>query len=223
MLTARILRATGRGPEALAVAERALALDPTRDETYRLGCALLIDLGRTTDALNAARHAVRIDPEFAWNHYLLVQALVANNDMDAAAESAERVRALDPQSPLGWDAIGFVASAPKTGRRRRRRTAARCDPRPATPRRIHNLGTMLLRQGRAVEASDHFIQGGKVDAADSEFLHSTYRAAVLQLLFGRFMRTAVRLDAAERRHAGPRKKDSARAPASCSSSSSSRS
>jgi len=63
-----------------------------------LGVALL-DEGRTAEAINACREAVRLDPGFASGHYRLAKALKADGEVSEAIEAFRKAVNIDPAFP----------------------------------------------------------------------------------------------------------------------------
>lgn len=99
--------------EALAVLERARALDPTDQFVINSIGVCLSKLGRTREALNAFDAALLMDPNLAVAHHGRGLALAGLGDKDAAKFAQERAARLAPDfaEPLG--ALAALAAEEK--------------------------------------------------------------------------------------------------------------
>jgi tetratricopeptide (TPR) repeat protein len=97
---------------ALQSAGRAAALAPDLEWAHRLASLALSRQGRHSEAVAAAREAVRLDP-MSWRGLTrLAQALIpATKDRSEALMTAQRARELAPLVPDTHIALGFVEAA----------------------------------------------------------------------------------------------------------------
>ena len=89
----------GEPEAAIERAQRALRLSPFDFLNYLAYNALAISylqLDRFTEAHDAARRSVQINPRFSVSHAFLTAALVGVGNLDGAKEQAQQVLALDP-------------------------------------------------------------------------------------------------------------------------------
>jgi cytochrome c-type biogenesis protein CcmH/NrfG len=101
---------------ALRAARRAVAVDPELEWPHRLASIALNRLGLDEEAVQAAREAVRRDPNGASGHVRLAQALtLVKSRLDEAASVARRALKLAPHDPDVHVVAGAVAAA--AGRR----------------------------------------------------------------------------------------------------------
>jgi predicted Zn-dependent protease len=108
---ARCRLATGRTEEALALWERAIAIEPHTASLHANRAAVLAGLGRLADALAAIENAVRRAPEDAgfWNAYAQIAARAGRPEAAREAEvMAERLgrRPVKKDAPRGMMGIG---------------------------------------------------------------------------------------------------------------------
>ncbi len=93
-----LLRASGRGAEALALAERALAQFGDTGFSLTLLGAALIELGRYPEALAALERAVEADPDLALVWHELGYAAHKLGDRNRALLALDRAFALEPHT-----------------------------------------------------------------------------------------------------------------------------
>jgi adenylate cyclase len=87
----------GRHEEALAQAERSLALDPNDPNSHRTMAAALVYAGRPTEAAAEIAQAMRLDPHFPQEYlYWLGLAQFGMARFDEAATTLERAAASNP-------------------------------------------------------------------------------------------------------------------------------
>lgn len=125
ILLVRCLIAADQERVALPVVDRLVAESPEWDYLYRLRAIVLTGLGKSAEATRAARRAVALGAEDAWNYYQL--AVVLNNaagralsgsetkakKQEAARKAAERAVALQPEEPAFHRIIGFLYTEPE--------------------------------------------------------------------------------------------------------------
>ncbi len=91
-LYGRMLAALGRHEEAIPMVRRGHELDPLSHRTDL--ASSLLRAGRTAEALEAARHAVEVDPEYGRARATLGWALFRSGDQEAGLAELERGAAL---------------------------------------------------------------------------------------------------------------------------------
>src|SRR5262245_56741449 len=77
---------------AMEYADRAVSLAPEDEWGHRLRSVILLQQKKNGESLLAAREAVRTAPEWPTALYVLVQALIANKQLDEAITVAEELR-----------------------------------------------------------------------------------------------------------------------------------
>jgi len=135
-------------------AGQALASNPDSEWAHRLQSLALHKLGRHTDAIQAAREAVRLAPH-QWQQYVvLVTAMIPRLDLFRAEATwaADRAVELAPQHAETHLTRGVLAGAQGNlvDAERNYREALRLDPENAAAR--NNLATIQLR-GNDLEAA----------------------------------------------------------------------
>lgn len=77
----------GQPGEALSLADRLAELNPLTPTSYSVRSAILIDLRRYPEAIQAARKSLQLAPSREWPHQLIANALILmNRPMEARAE-----------------------------------------------------------------------------------------------------------------------------------------
>ena len=77
----------GEPDKALSLADRLAELNPLSPTSYSVRSAILLDLGRYADAIDAARKSLQLAPSRAWPHQLIANALILmNRPNEARAE-----------------------------------------------------------------------------------------------------------------------------------------
>jgi serine/threonine-protein kinase len=74
----------GEPEKALSLAERLAELNPLTPTSYSVLSAILIDLRRYTDAIEAARKSLQLAPSREWPHQLIGDSLILMNRPDRA-------------------------------------------------------------------------------------------------------------------------------------------
>jgi len=100
---AHLLAQAGRRAEALADAERLVALHPARSGADWFNFAFLLeDAGRHPEAEGAFRRAVDLNPKLDRAWYGLGLTLIRLRRLDEALAALKRTTELQPMSPYGW-------------------------------------------------------------------------------------------------------------------------
>jgi len=104
---ALVLKRADRAPEAIAVLQRALEIEPRAEAHYTLGVIYFQqgDLDRAARALGAA---VAAEPRYAEAHYTLGAVLAARRDWAKATESLRRAVELRPDLAGAHDTLARV-------------------------------------------------------------------------------------------------------------------
>jgi tetratricopeptide (TPR) repeat protein len=185
---AQTLFVRGETTEALVHADRTVALAPDVGYGHALRSALLgTDLRRRREAVDAAREAVRLDPEEPFCHRALARACLRSRWFPEALDAAERAVALDPEDA---DAHALRGAA-LMGRGRPAeaeaalREALRLDPEDGDT--LHDLGLAVSVQGRGrqEEARELFVGAARADPTDQHARRSLASAA-RRAIYGRW-------------------------------------
>ena len=109
-LHARILSQLDRPKEALAAADRAIALDPENEFCWVSKGEALLGMSEWKDAEKALTHALELDPDDETASNLLAIALRKQNRLDESNDETSRRLARDPENPIslanaGWSAL----------------------------------------------------------------------------------------------------------------------
>lgn len=91
---AEALRGLGRGPEALGLAEKAVAADPRNAAALRLQGQLLLEADQAREALPLLEQAAALAPEDYLAHHLLAQAYARSGRTREAAAKQLQVKQL---------------------------------------------------------------------------------------------------------------------------------
>lgn len=108
---ARFLNAMGRYPEALATADRALTLAPTRAGTHEVRGTALHRLGRLPAAEAAYREALRLNPRLTAAHQALGELELLQGHSSAAFDSFRAALQLDPTSRAAREQLAVALRA----------------------------------------------------------------------------------------------------------------
>lgn len=124
---------------------------------YNLGNALS-EKGRTDEAIDHYKEAIRINPEYAPSYNNLANALANQGQYEDAIPYFHEAIRIDPESVEAYRNLGLVLSFQgKTDEAiQYMREAVRIKPNDAV---AHNdLGYLLLKKGREKEALEHFLE-----------------------------------------------------------------
>jgi tetratricopeptide (TPR) repeat protein len=156
MMLALVCLRTARYDEAIPLAERAIALDPTSDWPHRFLSHAHADRPRPDrkKSLAYAFKAAELEPDVAANHMALSEAYrrLGRKHRDAAVASAQRSVALDPDDSDSHLTLGNAYRSAKQGAAAEQayRKALEVDPESSIAR--SNLAALLTETGRATEA-----------------------------------------------------------------------
>lgn len=185
---AHVLLSRGANDEALVHADRTVALAPDVGYGHALRAAVLsTDLRRRRDAVEAAREAVRLDPEEPVCHQALGRACLRARWFPEALDAAERSVALDPEDADGHGLRGAALMA--LGRPEAAelafREALRLDPEDGDV--LHDLGLAVSVQGRERqgEARELFAGAARADPTD-QHVRRTLAGAARRVVYGRW-------------------------------------
>ncbi len=98
----QILRAVGRGDEALAAFDKALALDPSNPLPWVQRGLILIDRREAAAAVAVFEEVVRLAPDVGEHHRLLAVALRLDRQFERAGREFETALELAPQEAAAW-------------------------------------------------------------------------------------------------------------------------
>lgn len=182
----QVLLRRGEHAAALEHAERTVALAPEVGFGHALRSMVLsTDLRRRREAVDAAREAVRLDPEEPYGHLTLSRACLRSRWFPEALDAADRAVALDPEDA---DAHGLRGAALMgAGRPADAETAMREALRlqPGDGDALHDLGIAVSVQGRdrQAEARGLFVDAARADPADAH-ARATMASATRRAVYG---------------------------------------
>lgn len=153
---AALLRALGRGDQALAVAQATVAVLPASSEAHGLLAVELHHQGRLDESVAEHRRAVALAPDSAVAHTNLGVTLHARGDLEGAAACHATAVALDPRNARAHHnlALAHMATNRLDEAVDALRTALAIDPRNAELHWDHALA--LLGSGRLREGWEAF-------------------------------------------------------------------
>jgi tetratricopeptide (TPR) repeat protein len=168
----------------LNAANGAAQANPRSEFAYRLRSEALAKLGRPAPALEAARQAVEIAPQFWATHITLAHRLVDQDTRRSrlnAYEAARQALILAPDRPEGHIALARVYSSIGDIRRARHsyRQALAIDPENVVA--MHNLGIHEVHSGRIRAGAGKVRDAVAADPQDRLFQHNTKFAARIWL------------------------------------------
>jgi tetratricopeptide (TPR) repeat protein len=108
---ALVLAGTGRREQAIEEAKRAIELQPTGDDAYRLMGRILSDSGSFDEARPYLDAAIALRPGYAGNHHALGLAAYNHGRLDTAIRAFRRAAELRPTSADAWQALGTAYHA----------------------------------------------------------------------------------------------------------------
>jgi tetratricopeptide (TPR) repeat protein len=88
--------------EAIAKAERAIALDPNDAKAHRMMAEALIFAGRSTEALDFINKAISLEPDYSWYLYTLGLAQFCLEQYEEALTSLEKFSSEHKTHTPGW-------------------------------------------------------------------------------------------------------------------------
>ncbi len=156
MMLALVFLRTSRHDEAIPMAERAIALDPTSDWPHRFLSHAHADRPRSDrkKSLTCALKAVELEPDVSANHMALSEAYrrFGRKHRDAAVTSAQHAVALDPEDSDSHLTLGnaYRSAKQSPSAEQAYRKALEVDPESQLARA--NLAALLTASGRATEA-----------------------------------------------------------------------
>ena len=154
-LLADITAARGDVPQALAYADRAIAIRPGFWENHGARGVIALQHGRLDEAEASFRRVTALQPDSAWGHQLLGTTQHSAGDIDAALASYQRALDLAPSA----GALSNMATAQYAARRYGAAAAsyeAALKLRPNEPRLLRNLGDTYARLGERRRAADAY-------------------------------------------------------------------
>ena len=153
--------ATGEYEKATQHMERAVKLDPGRDESYRQLALAYEGSKRLNDAESALKKAIALRPKYWAGYKSLGRFEAAHGRDDEAVEQFKRVVELAPDSFGGYSNLGAVyvnqGEYPEAIDVLKRSIAIR----PGAPA-LSNLGAAYFYQGRYLEAADAYERAAQM-------------------------------------------------------------
>jgi tetratricopeptide (TPR) repeat protein len=143
--------------EALAQADRAIALDPNDVDSLYTMAYVLMAAGRPKEGVEFTKRGMRLDPHnAAYPLYLLGMAHFCMGQLEEAVNSMERALKHNPQLPECAPVLS--AAYAHLGRDQEARTALN-DYLKARPRRYHKQSWITLVPFKDPEVSDRLLDG----------------------------------------------------------------
>ena len=166
---AQVLLRRGEHGPALEHAERTVALAPEVGFGHALRSMVLsTDLRRRREAVDAAREAVRLDPEESYGHLTLARACLRSRWFPEALDAADRAVGLDPEDADGHGLRGaaLMGLGRPADAEQAMREALRLQPGDGDA--LHDLGVAVSVQGRdrQDEARGLFVDAARADPTD---------------------------------------------------------
>lgn len=97
----------GEPNEALTLADRLVALNPLAPTSYSVRSAILIDLRRYAEAIQAARKSLDLAPSREWPHQLIANALIL---MNRPNEAQAELKSVPPDDLYRLASEGIIAA-----------------------------------------------------------------------------------------------------------------
>ncbi len=169
-----------RYSEAIALFEKALAVEPGAHEIHgNLGSAML-GQGRADQAVQHYRKAIKLKPDSAKAHMELGNAYLELGKPSEAIKQYKRARDLIPRSAEPYIRIANLMQRYGKPSEAGAAYGKAIEINPASVQAHTRLGNMLLGQGKVQEALSHYERA--VDAApDSAVAYNNVGAALLRL------------------------------------------
>ena len=99
---------TGRRDAAVTELHRAIGMQPTNDDAYRILGTVLGELGKSEEALAAFHQALTLRPTFSGNHEALGRYLYQLGRFQEAIAALTKATDLNPSGAGGFQALGTV-------------------------------------------------------------------------------------------------------------------
>jgi adenylate cyclase len=139
--------------EGLALAQKALVLEPNYAYGYMAIGAFLMVLGRIAEAREKLEHSLRLNPLSIRAHRLLGLALTMDGKFEESDQRLQAARALMPDShELAWMMAAVYLAQGRTAEGLR--YARECQSKPPVPRMQAMLVEALARAGEEQEARE---------------------------------------------------------------------
>jgi len=151
--------------EGLALAQKALALEPNYAYGHMAVGAFYMVLGRISEGRERLEYSLRLNPLSIRAHRLLGLALTMEGKFEEADQRLRAARALMPDShELAWmmAAVYLAQGRMEEGLR----YARECQTEPAAPRMLAMLGEALARAGQEREAREILRSVEKISARE---------------------------------------------------------
>ncbi|REK05449.1 MAG: tetratricopeptide repeat protein [Planctomycetota bacterium] len=145
---AEIYRALGRTNDAIAVARKAVTLDPEAADAHTTLGMLLDEAGQHEEAVACYQQAIEANPEYAVAHAAMGTALERAGKLDEAQASFERATQLSPGSAEIYIQLGRLLHS-----RQKLVEAVACYQKAKQLQPDHPVADQLAQQARAAIAS----------------------------------------------------------------------
>ena len=183
-LLARAVLGEGDPAAAVAVADRAVAADPSSEYAHRIRAIVLQAAGRFEESAAAAREATRLEP-FSWPAW--VQLAMSGSDVPAARteawEAGRQAVHLAPYESASHLAMG-VAAMDLDAATARRAFAEALRLNPGDAQAINNLALLDGRAGNIRAAADGFARAASADPTEEIPRRNLRIALVAMLMYG---------------------------------------
>ncbi len=169
----------GSGQPDLAVEElrRAIEIEPSNDDGYRLQGEALLALGKTEEAVRAFQRAIALRPNFWGNHRALGLAYFSKGRYTEAVQVFERITQLQPDLNLGYQYLG-VANHALGDLEKAKLNYQEALKRAPNAAAFANLGTIFYREGDFARAARQYEESLRISpksAVNLRNLGDTYQ------------------------------------------------
>jgi TolB-like protein/DNA-binding winged helix-turn-helix (wHTH) protein/Flp pilus assembly protein TadD len=153
--------AIGTGaPGALAMAQKALSLDPTLGEAHTTAGHAAMHAFDWPAAGASLERAIQLDPAYTPARYFYAEYLVANGRFDAAIAEARRAIDLEPANSIANHALGTIYYYARRYEEAERQFRAALELDPQHHWSHSRLGQVYEQQARYADAIREFAAGG---------------------------------------------------------------
>jgi tetratricopeptide (TPR) repeat protein len=197
-LLAEVRLDQGRLPEALDLLKDADSLGGTTALRAMLMGLVQIAAGRLNLAESQFRKAIKLDPDYASAHYFLARVLYTKNQFEPAIKESKKAIAISPNLVRAYENVGLCYEGEQQFQEAKRwylRAISHQTPGMRTEWPMLDLATMLIRQGRLIEAKPYLRAALAFNPHNS---HAVFEEGVLMEKSGKLQEALKQFDEAAR-------------------------